>query len=57
MLATGTTFIDTNVVSELIALCKTCMGMFSEFPMNVYLIAGLVGIGFAIFRKAKKSAK
>lgn len=57
MLATGTTFIDTGIVSELIALCKTCMGLFSEFPMNVFLIASLVGVGFGVFRDAKKSAK
>lgn len=47
--------IDTNIVTELINLCKTCMGLFTEFPMNVLLIASLVGIGFGIFRNAKGS--
>ena len=53
VLATG--LIDQEVVTELINLCKTCMGLFTEFPMNVLLIASLVGIGFSIFRNAKGS--
>lgn len=53
VLATG--LIDQDVVTELINLCKTCMGLFTEFPMNVLLIASLVGIGFSIFRNAKGS--
>lgn len=48
--------IDTGIVTELVTLCKTCIGLFAEFPLNVFLVAGLVGIGFGIFRKAKKSA-
>lgn len=50
-----TTLIDTAIVGELIDLTKTCMGLFTEFPMNVLLIASLVGIGFGIFRNAKGS--
>lgn len=51
----GTALIDAGIVKELIALCETCMGLFSKFPMNVLLIASLVGIGFRIFRNAKGS--
>lgn len=47
--------LDQSLVTELINLCKTCMGLFSEFPMNLLLVASLVGIGFAIFRNAKRS--
>ena len=47
--------LDQALVTELINLCKTCMGLFSEFPMNLLLVASLVGIGFAIFRNAKRS--
>uniref|UniRef100_UPI004056F352 hypothetical protein n=1 Tax=Acetatifactor sp. TaxID=1872090 RepID=UPI004056F352 len=54
--ATATT-VDMGIVGELIELCKTCMGLFSEFPMNVLLIGSLVGIGFGIFRNAKRSVK
>lgn len=52
-----TAVIDSGLVTELINLCKTCMGLFTEFPLNVFLIAGLVGIGFGIFRMAKRAAR
>ena len=51
----ATEVLDQGIVNELINLTKTCMGLFTEFPMNVLLIASLVGIGFAIFRNAKRS--
>lgn len=57
LLATATTTIDQSVVTDLINLCKTCMGLFTEYPMNVLLVASLVGIGFAIFRNAKSSVE
>lgn len=55
--AEGTTVINSTLVGELLDLCKQVMGLFSEFPLNVFLITGLVGIGFGIFRKAKRSAR
>ena len=58
LLATGSgTTIDTSVIAELIALCKQCMGLFTEFPLNIFLVGGLVGIGFGIFRAAKAAAR
>ena len=48
--------IDTSIVTELINLCKSCMGLFAEFPLNVLLIAGLVGVGFTIFSQARSAA-
>lgn len=42
--------------TAVIDLVKQCMGIFSEFPMNILLVAGLVGVGFGIFKKAKRSA-
>lgn len=53
----STTSIDTSILSELVALTKTVMGLFTEFPINIFLYAGLVGIGFKIFKRAKASAK
>lgn len=53
----GVAVIDTALIGELLNLCKQCMGLFTEFPLNVFLIASLVGIGFGIFRMAKKSAR
>jgi len=58
MVATeGTTVINSALITELLDLCKQVMGLFTEFPLNVFLISSLVGIGFAIFRKAKRSAR
>lgn len=58
VLATGSsTTIDTSAISELLNLCKQCMGLFTEFPLNIFLIGGLVGIGFGIFKAAKRAAR
>ena len=60
ILATGAgagASIDSSAITELINLCKQCMGLFTEFPLNIFLIAGLVTIGFAIFTTAKHSAQ
>ena len=58
MVATeGTTVINSALIAELLDLCKQVMGLFTEFPLNVFLISSLVGIGFVIFRKAKRSAR
>ncbi|MBQ2936880.1 MAG: hypothetical protein IJD96_11660 [Lachnospiraceae bacterium] len=46
----------TTNAGTVIELVKQCMGIFTEFPMNILLAGSLVGVGFSIFRKAKKSA-
>lgn len=48
--------IDTSIVTELMTLVKTVMGLFSEFPLNVLLIASLCFVGFAILGRAKRAA-
>lgn len=55
--AEGASVIDSGLVGEIISLCKTCMGLFTEFPLNVILIAGLCGVGFGIFRMAKRAVR
>ena len=55
--ADGVSVIDSALVAEIINLCKTCMGLFTEFPLNVILIAGLCGVGFGIFRGAKHAVR
>ena len=42
--------------STLMELVKTAMGLFTEFPLNIILVASLVGVAFGIFRKAKKAS-
>ena len=48
--------IDTAVVTELVNLTKTVMGLFSEFPLNVLLISGLCFVAFGLFGRAKSAA-
>lgn len=55
LLSGSSAVIDTSIVTELINMVKTCMGLFSEFPLNVLLIAGLCGVGFGLFRGAKSA--
>ena len=59
VLATGssTATIDSSVITELLDLCKQCMGLFTQFPLNIFLVAGLVSIGFGIFVTAKSAAR
>lgn len=56
ILASETPVINTGIVNELMTLVKSVMGLFSEFPLNVLLIASLCFVGFAIFGRAKRAA-
>lgn len=49
----ATAVINTSIVAELVDLVKTVMGLFSEFPLNVLLIAGLCFVAFGLFGKAR----
>lgn len=53
MMLTAETAIDTGIVTELVTLVKTVMGLFSEFPLNVLLVAGLCFVAFGLFSRAK----
>lgn len=52
----GTSVIDTGIVSELIALVRSVMGLFTDFPLNVLLIASLAFVAFGLFSRAKHAA-
>lgn len=52
----GSTVIDSSLVGELVDLVKQVAGLFSVFPINVFLIGSLAGLGFTLFRKAKHTA-
>lgn len=56
ILASETSVINTGIVNELMTLVKSVMGLFSEFPLNVLLIASLCFVGFALFGRAKRAA-
>ena len=57
MVAAAEAVIDVSLVTELINLVKSVCGLFPIFPLNVFLIASLVFVGFKIFRSAKGAAK
>ena len=57
MVAAAETVINTALVTELVDLVKSVCGLFTIFPLNVFLIASLVFVGFKIFRSAKGAAK
>lgn len=57
MVAAAGAVIDTALVTELVDLVKSVCGLFTIFPLNVFLIASLVFVGFRIFRSAKGAAK
>lgn len=48
--------INQSIVTELINLVKTVMGLFSEFPLNVLLVAGLCFVAFGLFGRARRAA-
>jgi len=57
MVAAAEAVIDTALVTELINLVTSVCGLFKIFPLNVFLIGGLVFLGFRIFKSAKSAAK
>lgn len=52
----GASVINTGIVTELVNLVKNVMGLFSEFPLNVLLIASLCFVAFGMFKRAKAAA-
>lgn len=56
IIATGESVIDSGLVTELVNLVKTVMGLFTEFPLNVLLIASLCFVAFGLFSRAKSAA-
>lgn len=47
----------TSNATAMVDLVKTAMGLFSEFPLNLILVASLVGVAFGIFKRAKRAAR
>ena len=46
-----------TTMETVITITKSCMGLFTEFPLNIMLVGGLAGIGFGIFASAKRAAR
>lgn len=56
VLAADGAALDQSLVTELLNLVKTMMGLFTEFPLNILLVASLAGVGFGIFGIARRAA-
>lgn len=56
MLMAESTLINASIVTEVVNLVKSVMGLFSEFPLNVLLVASLCFVAFGLFRRAKHAA-
>lgn len=54
-LTTTTNGIDTSVAQSIVELTKIVLGLFNEFPLNIFLGAALVGIGVGVYRSLKHS--
>lgn len=46
----------TTDLASMIDVVKSCMGLLTEFPLNLILVSTLAGVGFGIFGKAKAAA-
>ena len=55
MLTETTSGIDVTVVDSILEVTRTILGMFTVFPLNVFLTAAVIGIGIGVFRKLKRS--
>jgi len=49
--------IPTNLLTELLDMVEDLLGIFSLYPLNLFLLGSVIGIGFAILRRAKKVAR
>ena len=58
---TGTTQLDTSLVTEVmdivVEVITKAVGLFGLFPLNLFLILGLIGMSIGFFFKLKKGAR
>ncbi|WP_455615285.1 hypothetical protein [Eisenbergiella sp.] len=56
MMAAAEGTIDTGLVTEVVTVTKSVMGLFTEYPMNIFIIGSIVILALGIFVKARKAA-
>ena len=56
-LLTSTSGFDITIVDHLLECARTILGMFNVYPLNYYLVAGIVVIVIGIFVRLKKASK
>lgn len=49
--------LDTGLVDQLMGVVKSVMGLFTAFPLNIFIIAAIVGIAFRVVKQGKSAAK
>lgn len=49
--------IPTGLADEVTGLVSSVMGLFSSYPLNIFLVMGLCVGAFKVFRAAKRAAK
>lgn len=47
----------TSNLSSVMSAVTSVATLFTEFPMNLFLAGSIAGIGLAIFKKAKNTAR
>lgn len=51
---TGGTGIDESVFTTVTTAAKSVLGLFTEFPINVFLAVSIMGIAVGLVRKLKR---
>ena len=46
---------DTSIVTTLLTVCKSIMGLFAEYPLNILLAVSIACACFGLFGVAKRS--
>lgn len=49
--------IDTSIVTAIIAVIKEVIGMFSIFPLNIFLVCAIISAGIGIFARLRRTSK
>lgn len=57
ILASAEGALDTGLVTSMVGVVKSVMGLFTEYPMNIYLIGGIIVLALGIFARAKRTTK
>lgn len=52
-----TPVINPEIVASMIDLCKSVLGLFTEFPLNIIVIGSLANVAMRILRGAKRVAR
>lgn len=51
----GALTFDTGLVTTILSVCKSVMGLFGDYPLNILLAIGIACACFGVFGVAKRS--